>query len=42
MSDEESGGGGGGLGGIIVFILIFGVGNAILYATTGFFIIPMK
>lgn len=27
--------------GWIIFILIFGVGNLILYATTGIFIIPI-
>ena len=32
---------GGGLGGLIIFILIFGVGNLILYSTTGIFIIPI-
>lgn len=39
MGDEE--GGGGGMGGWIIFILIFGVGNLILYKTTGIFIIPI-
>jgi hypothetical protein len=34
--------GGSKLKGIIIFILIFGVGNAILYYYTGFFIIPLK
>lgn len=38
MSDDE---GGGGIGGIIIFILIFGVGNLILYSTTGFYLIPI-
>jgi hypothetical protein len=38
MSDSESGGG----KGILIFILIFGVGNLILYATTGIFLIPLK
>ena len=38
MSDEE----GGGAKGIIIFLLIFGVGNYILYMTTGFFIIPIR
>ena len=33
--------GGGGAMGWIIFILIFGVGNLILYSTTGFFIIPI-
>ncbi len=36
MSDNE-----GGFGGWIVFILIFGVGNLILYSTTGIFFIPI-
>jgi len=39
MADGE--GGNNGMG-ILVFILIFGVGNAILYFTTGFLIIPIK
>lgn len=38
MDDEE----GGGLGGIIIFILIFGVGNYILWQTTGILIIPIR
>lgn len=37
MSDGD----GGGLGGWIIFILIFGVGNLILYSTTGIFLIPI-
>ena len=37
MGDED----GGGMGGWIIFILIFGVGNLILYKTTGIFIIPI-
>ncbi len=37
MGDEE----GGGMGGWVIFILIFGVGNLILYKTTGIFIIPI-
>lgn len=37
MSDDE----GGGIGGIMIFILIFGVGNAILYYFTGIFLIPI-
>jgi hypothetical protein len=37
MSDD---GDGSGLGGWIIFILIFGVGNLILYSTTGIFLIP--
>jgi len=32
---------GGGAMGWIIFILIFGVGNLILYSTTGWFIIPI-
>ena len=39
MSDD---GDGSGLKGILVFILIFGVGNVILYLTTGFVLIPLK
>lgn len=37
MSDE----GGSGLIGWIIFFLIFVVGNAILYFTTGIFLIPI-
>ncbi len=40
MSEEGGGGGGGGMGWLI-FILIFVVGNGILYATTGIFLIPL-
>jgi hypothetical protein len=32
---------GGGLMGWVIFILIFGVGNLILYLTTGIFLIPI-
>ncbi len=39
MSDDSEGSG---FNGILIFIAIFGVGNAILYFTTGFFIIPLK
>jgi len=35
--DEE----GGGYKGWIIFFLIFGVGNLILYLTTGIFLIPI-
>jgi hypothetical protein len=38
MSDDE---GGGGIGGLVIFVLIFGVGNAILYYFTGIFLIPI-
>jgi hypothetical protein len=44
---SDGGGGGGGGGGNnawigwLVFILIFGVGNLILYSTTGIFFIPI-
>lgn len=38
MSDDDEGGG---ATGWIVFILIFGVGNWILYETTGWFILPI-
>ena len=37
MADNSEGG----IGGWIIFILIFGVGNLILYATTGIFLIPI-
>ena len=37
MDDDE----GGGCGGWVIFILIFGVGNLILYSTTGAFLIPI-
>lgn len=36
MSDDE----GGGIGGWLIFLLIFGVGNAVLYFTTGYVLIP--
>ena len=39
MNDDDEGGGGG--YGWLIFILIFGVGNYILYATTGIFLIPL-
>ena len=39
MSDEE--GSGNGIVGILIFILIFGVGNLILFMTTGIFFIPI-
>jgi hypothetical protein len=39
MSDEE--GNSNGIIGILIFILIFGVGNLILYSTTGIFFIPI-
>lgn len=38
MSDDE----GGGIMGWVIFFLIFGVGNAILYMTTGIVLIPRK
>ncbi len=38
MDNEENGGGGLGW---LWFILIFGVGNFILYSTTGIFFIPI-
>ena len=38
MSDDE--GFGGGIGKWVVFLLIFGLGNVILYYTTGFVLIP--
>lgn len=37
MSDESEGG----LKGWLIFIGIFGVGNLILYLTTGIFLIPI-
>lgn len=37
--DDESGSG---IWGILIFIAIFGVGNLILYLTTGVFLIPLK
>ena len=40
MSDDDDGGFLGGAGKWIIFLLIFGVGNVILYYTTGFVIIP--
>lgn len=39
MSDD---GDGSNFKGILIFLLIFGVGNAILYYTTGIFLIPLK
>ena len=39
MSDE---GEGSNFKGILIFVLIFGVGNAILYFTTGHILIPLK
>ncbi len=41
MSDDEQGGGGRGAAGWLIFFLIFGVGNAILYYFTGIFLIPI-
>ncbi len=38
MNDEE----GSGLMGWVIFILIFGVGNLILYKTTGIVLIPIR
>ena len=39
MADDNEGSG---IMGIVIFLAIFGVGNVILYLTTGIFIIPMK
>lgn len=39
MADDEKEGSG--LMGWVIFILIFGLGNLILYLTTGIFIIPI-
>ncbi len=48
QSTDDGGGGGGGdddcssqIIGWVIFILIFGVGNAILYSTTGILFIPI-
>ena len=38
MSDSQQGNG---IAGWVIFILIFGVGNLILYSTTGIFLIPI-
>ena len=38
MSDDE--GSGSGIIGWVIFLLIFGLGNVILYYTTGFVLIP--
>ena len=40
MSDDADGGSG--FKGILIFLAIFVVGNAILYFTTGIFLIPLK
>jgi hypothetical protein len=39
MADDDNEGSG--IMGWVIFVLIFGVGNLILYATTGIFIIPI-
>ena len=39
---SDDGGGGGEFNGIIGFVLLFGVGNAILYYFTGIVIIPIR
>jgi hypothetical protein len=39
MSDDE---GGSGLMGWVIFLLIFGVGNFVLYKTTGIVLIPIR
>ena len=39
MADEEEGSG---VMGWIIFLLIFGLGNLILYLTTGIVIIPIR
>ncbi len=39
MSDDNDGSG---VSGVLIFIAIFVVGNAILYFTTGIFLIPLK
>ena len=38
MSDDDDSG----IGGWVIFLLIFGVGNFILYQTTGILIIPIR
>ena len=40
MGDDDEGGGWGGIAGWVIFLLIFGVGNVILYYTTGIVLIP--
>lgn len=40
MADQEEEGSG--VMGWIIFLLIFGVGNVILYLTTGILIIPIR
>lgn len=40
MSDNDDEGGG--VMGWVIFLLIFGVGNAILYSTTGILLIPIR
>jgi hypothetical protein len=42
QQQAQQGDGGNQLKGWIIFILIFGVGNIILYATTGIFLIPIR
>lgn len=39
--DGSGGGGGGGLPGWVWFVLIYVVGNAILYKTTGILLLPI-
>lgn len=39
MSEDDEGSG---IMGWVIFLLIFGVGNAILYATTGILLIPRR
>ena len=42
MSDmQQDNGGGGGIPGWIWFILVYGVGNYILYQTTGILLLPI-
>ena len=41
MSDDEESSGKGIIG-CLIFILIFGVGNVILYMTTGIVFIPLR
>lgn len=42
LQQQESGGDNSAVIGWIIFILIFGVGNVILYSTTGIVLIPIR
>ncbi|MGC4121223.1 MAG: hypothetical protein QM765_42930 [Myxococcales bacterium] len=43
MDDQDEGpsGGGSGIPGWVWFVLVYGVGNVILYSTTGILLIPI-